>query len=147
MSNPACADCKTAYGPQCYEHDLQIQENNGARTDLASGVKTPVPENVYSVFIPWVEEWVTTGMVRKELGECGWGEIEKVDFLFSAHKRKHYKVYVHFKSVQDDVRAHLDSGKNVKVYYNGTYYWKVSKSQYVHKEKETKLDKKYELSE
>ena len=110
-------------------------------------VKTPVPEGVYSVFIPWVEEWTTEAMVRKEMGECGWGEIEKVDFIFSTHKRNHYKVYIHFKSVPTDVMDHLDSGKNVKVYYNGTYYWKVSKSKYVHKEMFPKVENKYELSE
>jgi hypothetical protein len=108
-------------------------------------VETPVPEGVFSMFIPWVEEWTTEEMIRKELGECGWGEIVKVDFVFSSHKRKHYKVYVHFKSVPEDVRTHLDGGKHVKVYYNGTYFWKVTKSRYEHKEKVEV--KKYELSE
>ena len=105
-------------------------------------VKTPVPEGVYSAFIPWAENWVCEDMVRKELGECGWGEIKKVDFVKSHQKREHWKVYIHFTRLPEEVKLHLETGNHVKVYYKGTYYWKVFKSKYVHKE--AKL--KYELS-
>ena len=113
--------------------------------EVREQVGTPVPMGMYSMFIQWVEEWTTEAMIRNELGECGWGEIAKVDFIFSSHKRNHYKVYIHFKSVPDDVRVHLDSGKHVKVYYKGTYFWKVTKSRYVHKEKG--VSAKYVLSD
>jgi len=105
-------------------------------------VKTPVPDGVYSAFIPWAENWVGEDMVRKELGECGWGEIKKVDFVKSHQKREHWKVYIHFTRLPEEVKLHLENGNHVKVYYKGTYYWKVFKSKYVHKE--AKL--KYELS-
>ena len=105
-------------------------------------VKTPVPVGVYSAFIPWAENWVGEDMVRKEFGECGWGEIKKVDFVKSHQKREHWKVYIHFTRLPEEVKLHLDTGNHVKVYYKGTYYWKVFKSKYVHKE--AKL--KYELS-
>jgi hypothetical protein len=104
---------------------------------------TPVPEGVYSVFIPWAENWVGEGMVRKELGECGWGEIKKVDFVKSHQKREHWKVYIHFTRLPEEVKLHLDNGNHVKVYYKGTYFWKVFKSKYVHKEDKVR---KYELS-
>jgi hypothetical protein len=126
----------------------EIEEERIVLEGMGEGrkvVETPVPEGVYSVYIPWVEKWTTDQMIMKELGECGWGEIVKVDFIFSSHKRAHYKVYVHFKSVPDDVRAHLDTGKHVKVYYKDTYFWKVSKSRYVHNQKV--VVNKYELSE
>jgi hypothetical protein len=106
-------------------------------------LKTPVPEGVYSVFIPWAENWVGEGMVRKEIGECGWGEIKKVDFVKSHQKREHWKVYIHLKSLPEEVKLHLDNGNHVKVYYKGTYFWKVFKSKYVHKEDTVR---KYELS-
>jgi len=118
------------------EEEIIILEDMELRT-----LKSPVPEGVYSVFIPWAETWVGEEKVRKELGECGWGEIKKVDFVKSDQKRKHWKVYIHFTSLPEEVKLHLDNGNHVKVYYNGTYYWKVFKSKYVHL-----TESKYELS-
>jgi hypothetical protein len=45
------------------------------------------------------------------------------------------------------VKAHLDGGKQMKVFYNGTYFWKVMKSNYVHKERAAAPAKKFELTE
>ena len=97
------------------------------------------------MFIPWVESWVTESKIREEMEECGFGQLGKVDFVESMTKRKHSKVYMHFTKVDEAVREHLESGKNVKVFYNGTYFWKVMKSNYVHKERVT--SKKFEFSE
>ena len=78
--------------------------------------------------------------------ECGFGTLAKVDFVEVATKRKHSKVYLHFSSVDDDVKAHLDGGKQMKVFYNGTYFWKLMKSNYVHKDRSAPA-KKFELTE
>ena len=110
--------------------------------------QSPVPEGVvYSMFIPWVETWVTEEKVRQEMEECGFGTLVKVDFVEVATKRKHSKVYLHFSIVDEDVKAHLDGGKQMKVFYNGTYFWKLMKSNYVHKEKAAAPAKKFELTE
>tara|TARA_B110000881_G_C18187798_1_gene323289 strand:- start:68 stop:412 length:345 start_codon:yes stop_codon:yes gene_type:complete len=109
--------------------------------------QSPVPEGVvYSMFIPWVETWVTEEKVRQEMEECGFGTLAKVDFVEVATKRKHSKVYLHFSIVDEDVKAHLDGGKQMKVFYNGTYFWKLMKSNYVHKDRSAPA-KKFELTE
>ena len=78
--------------------------------------------------------------------ECGFGTLVKVDFVEVATKRKHSKVYLHFSIVDEDVKAHLDGGKQMKVFYNGTYFWKLMKSNYVHKDRSAPA-KKFELTE
>ena len=78
--------------------------------------------------------------------ECGFGTLAKVDFVEVATKRKHSKVYLHFSIVDEDVKAHLDGGKQMKVFYNGTYFWKLMKSNYVHKDRSAPA-KKFELTE
>lgn len=94
----------------------------------------PVPAGAYSVCIAWAEPWVTEEQVRKELDECGWGTIVKVDFVGSSHKRQHNKIFIHFSDINDEVKAHLDDGNLIKVYYKDTYFWKVSKSRYEYKD-------------
>ena len=107
--------------------------------------QNPVPAtSVYSVMIPWVETWVDESKIREELSECAWGEIEKVDMRLVTHgKREHLKVFIHFKTFTDaDVMNHLDNSNEIKVFYNKTFFWKVRKSKYVHKEEPKK---KFEL--
>ena len=98
------------------------------------GSVNPVPSGAYSACIAWAEPWVTEEMVRKELDECDWGTIVKVDFVGSSHKRQHNKVFIHYSDINDEVKAHLDDGNLIKVYYKDTYFWKVSKSRYEYKD-------------
>lgn len=116
------------------------------------GLVSPVPEGtVYSMFIPWLEEWVKEGVVKSEFVKLGWGWVSSVQLVRVEHgKRAHQKCYIHFSSATEagrDIMDHLSSepkemegGRKVyaevKVYYRpGTdYYWKVRRSNWRRKE-------------
>ena len=121
-------------------------------TECREVVVSPVPEGtVYSMFIPWLEEWVKEGVVKGEFVKLGWGWVSSVQLVRVEHgKRAHQKCYIHFSSATEegrDIMDHLSSepkemegGRKVyaevKVYYRaGTdYYWKVRRSNWKRKE-------------
>ena len=78
------------------------------------------------------------------VAECGWGELVDIQIINVQHgKRAHSKVFIHYKTFPDKaVENHLSQGNEIKVYYNNTFFWKVRKSKYVHKEEPKK---KFEL--
>jgi hypothetical protein len=75
---------------------------------------SPVPEGtVVSLMIPWVELWVTSGMVLNEFmcrpEKFRWGEISKVDMVtVGSGKRPHKMVFMHFSSWNPNVQNLLD---------------------------------------
>jgi len=80
----------------------------------------PIPTSlgVYTMFIPWVGI-LSENLVRAEIAGCNSKDIQRVDI--------------------DSTKSNI-----LKVFYNGTYFWKVMKSNYVHKERAAK---KFELTE
>ena len=111
-----------------------------------SGSTNPIPEGSYSVMIPWAETWVDEARVRKEFEDSDFGTIGKVDLVHRDQgKRPHQKIFIHFTEINADYKDHLENGNEIKVFYNGTYFWKVRKSNYVHQEKRDAPKKKVEL--
>ena len=95
----------------------------------------PVPECAYSVMIPWAETWVTEEQITTEFHEADFGKVQQVDMVpRDQGKRPHQKIFIHFTEINPEYAAHLDktdeNGKQneIKVHYNGTYFWKVRKS-------------------
>jgi len=122
---------------------MEVPVSSGDSEEKSSG---PVPGGtVFSMFIPWLEDWVTEGSVKSEFVKLGWGWVSSVQLVKVEHgKRPHQKCYIHFETISAegrDIVDHLSSepmemegGRKVyaevKVYYRpGTdYYWKVRKS-------------------
>jgi hypothetical protein len=115
----------------------------------------PVPGGtVFSMFIPWLEDWVTESKVKSEFVKLGWGWVSSVQLVrVDKGKRPHQKCYIHFETISSegrDIVDHLSSepmemegGRKVyaevKVYYRpGTdYYWKVRRSTWKSRPRET----------
>tara|TARA_B110000240_G_scaffold175834_1_gene203321 strand:+ start:313 stop:690 length:378 start_codon:yes stop_codon:yes gene_type:complete len=96
--------------------------------------ESPVPVDTYTVMIPWAEVWVDEERVSREFREAGFGNIDKVDLVERTEgKREHLKIFVHISSINSEYKTHLDGGSEIKVFYNGNYFWKVRKSTYVHR--------------
>ena len=96
--------------------------------------ESPVPVDTYTVMIPWAEVWVDEERVSREFREAGFGNIDKVDLVARTEgKREHLKIFVHISSINSEYKTHLDGGSEIKVFYNGNYFWKVRKSTYVHR--------------
>ena len=96
--------------------------------------ESPVPVDTYTVMIPWAEVWVDEERVSREFRDAGFGNIDKVDLVERTEgKREHLKIFVHISSINSEYKTHLDGGSEIKVFYNGNYFWKVRKSTYVHR--------------
>ena len=96
--------------------------------------ESPVPVDTYTVMIPWAEVWVDEERVIREFRDAGFGNIDKVDLVERTEgKREHLKIFVHISSINSEYKTHLDGGSEIKVFYNGNYFWKVRKSTYVHR--------------
>ena len=113
---------------------------------MASTTHSPVPEGAYTVMIPWAETWVDEQRIREEFSDSEFGNIIKVDLVHREQgKRPHQKIYIHIKDINEQYREHLETGKEIKIYYNGTYFWKVRKSNYKHNSQRETPSKKIEL--
>ena len=86
---------------------------------------SPDPEGAFTMVIPWVESCVTDDKIQTDVKKGGFGTPNKVNFVKVDTTRQHNKVYIHFSSVVEDVKAHLDGDKELKVFYNGNYFWKL----------------------
>ena len=111
-----------------------------------SGSPNPIPEGAYTVMVPWAETWVDETRVRNEFDDSEFGTIGKVDLVHRDQgKRPHLKIFIHFTEINPDYKEHLEKGNEIKVFYNGTYFWKVRKSNYIHNESRDTPKKKVEL--
>ena len=124
-----------------------MASSNTSAASAAAAKTSPVPEGtVFTVMIPWAETWVEEQLVTQEFGEVDFGTILKVDLVHRQQgKRPHQKIFIHFSEINPDYKAHLESGKEIKVFYNGSYFWKVRQSNYSHKDKMTTPKTKIEL--
>ena len=96
--------------------------------------------------IPWAETWVEADRIIQEFEETGFGKVTKVDMVYRDQgKRPHQKIFIHFSVINDEYKAHLETGKDIKVFYNGTFFWKVRKSNYSHHDKRNAPATKIEL--
>tara|TARA_B110001450_G_scaffold226295_1_gene224973 strand:+ start:172 stop:570 length:399 start_codon:yes stop_codon:yes gene_type:complete len=109
--------------------------------------ESPVPaDTVFTVVIPWAETWVDQARIMTEFDELDFGTINKVDIVHRTQgKRPHQKIFIHFSDFNEEYMAHLESGKEIKVFYNGSYFWKVRKSNYSHSERNSAPKNKIEL--
>ena len=106
----------------------------------------PVPEGAYSVMIPWAETWVTEDRIIQEFQESGFGNVAKVDMVYREQgKRPHQKVFIHITEINEEYKQHLEAGNEIKIHYNGTYFWKVRKSNYRHNDQRDTPKNKIEL--
>jgi hypothetical protein len=86
-----------------------------------------------SICIPSV--WGKTGQrfIKTTFEEAGWGEIEHIDII-PIHRTDQddlfKKVFVHFKTCNDDIRKQLDNGEQLEIVYDKEKErsWKVTKS-------------------
>ena len=131
---------------------MEVPVSSGESEEKSSG---PVPGGtVFSMFIPWLEDWVTESKVKSEFVKLGWGWVSSVQLVkVDKGKRPHQKCYIHFETISaegKDIVEHLSSepmemegGRKVyaevKVYYRpGTdYYWKVRRSVWKSRPRET----------
>jgi cold shock CspA family protein len=87
-----------------------------------------------SICIPSV--WGKTGarFIKTTLEEAGWGEIDTIDMIPIRSKDSSEdlfkKVFVHFKTCNEDIRKDLDDGKELEVVYDKEKErsWKITKS-------------------
>ena len=150
----ACVSVMKRTGKLCSHHECRRVERDSKRAEKAKVGESLIPEGtVYSVMIPWVEVWVMDEMITSGMSELCWGEILGVDFVYREGngKRGHYKVFVHYKSVEglekSGGKEMLDKGNDAKVWYSENYFWKVRKSNYVHRKvvEKTKFEVKCEF--
>ena len=125
-------------------------ERDSKRAEKARG-ESLIPEGtVYSVMIPWVEVWVMDEMITSVMSELCWGEILGVDFVYREGngKRGHYRCLCTtrvWKVLRRVVGRKCDKGNDAKVWWR-EYFWKVRKSNYVHRKVEkTKFEVKCEF--
>jgi hypothetical protein len=86
-----------------------------------------------SICIPSV--WGKTGQrfIKTTFEEAGWGEIEHIDMI-PIHRPDQEdlfkKVFIHFKTCNDDIRKQLDDGEQLEIVYDKEKErsWKVTKS-------------------
>lgn len=79
--------------------------------------------------IPRVNTDISESHIRKTLEELNLGKIEGIDIV-SRNKEKYNRVFVHLKwnNLENALlaREFLSSGKEIKVFYDEFWFWKIS---------------------
>ena len=92
-----------------------------------------VANNQPSLCIPRVFKNIDEDRIRRVLDELRLGRIERIDLLVRKNEKgeEYKRVFVHFQEWfwnedAQEVRRKLISGKEIKIVYDGPWFWKVS---------------------
>jgi len=92
-----------------------------------------VAVNQPSLCIPRVFKNINEDRIRRVLDELRLGRIERIDLLVRKNEKgeEYKRVFVHFQEWfwnedAQEVRRKLISGKEIKIVYDGPWFWKVS---------------------